>query len=162
MREPIRPPHRPVQGNGSVIARFFKAGNKTMVAIQYAGDAGQEAVAKVTPELIAQFPEQWDAFVHGLDLPEPEGTPLTEIPGLTEQVARVYKLVNINVCEQLADASDAVIQRLGIGASNFRKMAKIIVAKKKVEDNTQALIDAAVKKAVAATDAPKAKATKVA
>lgn len=113
--------------NAGLRAEFFKLGNKTMISIQYAGDAGNVYEGKVTPEHVKNFPREWEAFQNGQDLPPVVGTPLTEIPGFTVELQRFYQLKGIHVCEQLAEASDSVCQGLGMGARQFRKSAQLVV-----------------------------------
>jgi hypothetical protein len=142
----------PEPRHDGVIVGFYKRDTGDYITVQHAGDAGQEYHGKVTPQDIQRFPEQWDAYVKGLDMPPVVGTPLTEIPGFTQELERFYRAHGISVCEQFAEASDAVCQKLGMGVMGFRKMAKLIVENKKSKGDTaqiDALVAAKVEQALA-------------
>jgi hypothetical protein len=150
-------PEPEVGGTRSLIVRFFKDGNKDIISITAAGDAGQEFHGKVTPKHIARFPKEWDAYQGGFDMPKVVGTPLTEIPGFNPELERIYRVQGVAVCEQLAEASDAVLQKLGMGSQQFRKLAKMVVENKKAQASAADVNDMIAKAVSQALDAEKVK-----
>ena len=129
-------PQPKTKGNPATKATFFKDGNKDMVRIDIIGDPCAP-VTKVTAELVAEYPAEWEAYQNGQDLPTPVGTPLTEIPGFTKQLETFYKMHGIFVCEQLVEANDMVCQKLGMGARAFRKSADNLIKAAAYEKQNQ-------------------------
>ena len=96
--------------------------NVDYVSIQQPGER-DVAVRAATQEHRFRFPRQWAAYQAGQEQ-RPEGT-LVEIlfptnPGVVETL----KFLKIFTVQQLAAASDTVIQNLGLGGSQWREMAK--------------------------------------
>lgn len=149
-------PEPKTKGNPPVKAKFFKDGNKDIIEVAVIGDPNIYH-GKVTPQDIARFPKEWEAYQAGLDLPQPEGLDLMEIPGMTQQLAQWYKLHGVAVVEQLAEASDIAIQKLGMGSATFRKHAQNLLKAKAFEAQA-AMAAAAVKEPkshAAAADEPR-------
>jgi hypothetical protein len=120
-------PEPKTRGNPHIKAKFFKEGNTDCVEVAIIGDPNIYH-GRATPQDVARFPKEWEAYQAGLDLPTPEGTPLTDIPGFTQELERMYKMYGIHVVEQLATASDIAIQKLGIGSVTFRKHAQNLLS----------------------------------
>lgn len=154
-------PQPKTKGNAPVKARFFKLGNKDMIEIAIIGDHNTYQ-GKVTKEDMARFPREWEAYQAGLDMPEVEGTPLIEVPGMNEQLVQWYKFQGIHVAEQLASASDIVIQKLGMGGNVLRRNAEILIKSKAWEKREKDHQDALTppKGHAAQVDEPKRKASK--
>ena len=107
-------------------AEFTKIDDVVYVEIRTIGDPCTW-VGKATPELIASYPVEYAAFQAGHKEVDYGGTPLTEIPGFSAQMALAYKLKGIHNCEMLAEASDAAISAIGLGAIEARKMANLVI-----------------------------------
>lgn len=107
-------------------AKFSKIGDVVYVEIRTIGDPCSW-VGKATPEFIARYPVEYAAFEAGHTEVDYGGTPLTEIPGFSAQMALGYRLKGIHNCEMLAEASDAAISALGLGAIEARKMANLVL-----------------------------------
>lgn len=110
----------------SVRAKFFKDGERDLVEIKIAGQE-DTVIEKVNPQHLADYPREWEAYQRNEKDVDYGGTPLTEVPGMSEQAAVGYKLKGIHNAEMLAEASDGVISRLGMGALAFRKSAQNLV-----------------------------------
>lgn len=107
-------------------AEFTKVDGVTYIEIKTIGDPCSW-MGKATPALIAQYPAEYAAFEAGHKEVDYGGTPLTEIPGFNAQMALSYKLKGIHNCEMLAEASDAAISAIGLGAIEARKMATLVL-----------------------------------
>jgi hypothetical protein len=111
----------------SVRAEFFKHNDKDFVRISIVGDPSIFE-GRATQEHIQRFPKAWDAYRQGIAEAEPEGTPLTEVPGLTAEQARAYKAKGVRTAEELAGLSDIAAKSLGMRALTLRKAAQNLVA----------------------------------
>lgn len=69
------------------------------------------------------FPKQWEAFNAGHSQ-DAAGTPISELPFLTEARRKELRAVNIRTAEQLAALSDATTAKLGMGISDLRRKAQ--------------------------------------
>jgi hypothetical protein len=76
---------------------------------------------KVTPEIQKRFALQYHAWKEGL---ESVGTPLEGWAALPGEGHLPFRLLNIYTVEQLAEASDAVVQRIGMGGLDLRRRAQ--------------------------------------
>jgi hypothetical protein len=106
----------------SVRGRFFQHSGKDFVELKVVGDPNT-IMLRVEPEHIHQFPNEWDAYQGGKTAPEPDGTPLTEIPGVSDGMAMAFKLKGVRTVEEFAELSDAAVKALGMGALTLRKNA---------------------------------------
>lgn len=112
-------------------AHFYDKNGKTYVSIGIVG--GDTWCGKAGPEHEKQFPLEYAAYIKGKDEPEPEGTSLLEIPGMTEERARVLKFNKIRTVEEVAALSDAAVGVLGLGGNTFREAAKLVLKAKAAE-----------------------------
>lgn len=110
----------------NVRAEFGGENGKYVVKITVVGDPNV-FVDKALPEYQARFPNEWQAFMAGRKEPEVGGTPLTEVPGMTDELARSYKSKGVRNAEELANAHDMALSKLGMGAVNMRKNAQILL-----------------------------------
>jgi hypothetical protein len=113
----------------NVRAEFYTANNSTWVRIKIIGDPN-EVERKVRDEDKARFPKEWAAFESGQDAPEPEGTPLTEIEGFSDQAATAYRAKGVRTVEELAALDDGALKGLGMGSLTHRKAAQALVAER--------------------------------
>jgi uncharacterized coiled-coil protein SlyX len=90
------------------------------ISIQFPG--GDETVRRVEPQDSQMYPTQWAAFQAGI-VPVTEGTPLSEWSPCPGSVVRELAHLGFRTVEQLAEASDAVKQRLGT-SGKYVKLAK--------------------------------------
>lgn len=124
-------------------ARFYRENDTDYVEISYVGSK-DTLVKKVKPEHMAKFREEWNAFCDGVPLKKREGTPLTDVPGINEQLAEKYIGQNVHNAEELAALNDAQCQALGHGTLTLRKSSREMLgvrqfqqeeaARKKVSD----------------------------
>lgn len=145
----------PVRGHTQA-ARFFREGNKTLVEISFVGSKDTN-ICKVTPEHMARFKTEWDAFCDGRPLERRPGIPLTTLPTISEQRAAEYIARNVHNLEELAVLNDGQCQSLGHGVLTHRQEARALVAKQTYEQQNraaQAIKDkqASVGKVVAAAE----------
>jgi hypothetical protein len=108
-------------------ARFFRDGNKNKIEISFVGSK-DTLNQTVTPAHMAQFKAEWDAFCDGREPEQRPGTPLTELPSITEGRAKEYIHRNVHNLEELAALDDGQCQMLGHGTLTDRKGARALVA----------------------------------
>lgn len=80
-------------------------------------------VFKVTPEYIQRWPEEYAAFKKGLEAAV-DGTPLEQWPPLKRAQVLELKALGFMTVEEIASASDLMVQRIGMGALGLRNLAK--------------------------------------
>lgn len=76
---------------------------------------------------IKRFGRQYKAFKEGQEIAQ-TGTPIEHWPLMTKGMVEEYKHLRINTVEQIADLSEAVIGKVGIGARDLQKKAKAWLA----------------------------------
>ena len=76
---------------------------------------------------LKRFSRQYKAFKEGQELAQ-TGTPIEHWPLMTKGMVEEYKHLRINTVEQIADLSEAVIGKVGIGARDLQKKAKAWLA----------------------------------
>lgn len=74
-----------------------------------------------------RFPEQWESFKRG-DAHTASGTPVGQWQGVSRQRAAELRAIGLYTVEQLAEAGDHVLQRLGMDARTLRDQAQKFVA----------------------------------
>lgn len=125
----------------SVRARFYEHKGKDFVELKIVGDPNT-IMTRATPAHVKDFPNEWRAYQEGKSEPEIEGTPLTEIPGVNDDMAMAYRLKGVRTAEEFAALSDAAVKSFGTGALTLRQAA-------------QHMLDAQAFKAAQKQDAPK-------
>lgn len=143
-------------------AKFFRENGKEFVAISFVGEK-DTVIRKVLPEHMAKFRSEWNAFCDGAPMKQRDGTPLTEVMNLSEDVAQKYVLQNVHTAEELAVLSDSQCQALGHGTLTFRaaarglldqrKIAKMEAAQKRIGEVTKEALSLAAAEAKAEADA---------
>jgi hypothetical protein len=127
-------------------AEFFKDvdGQRDKVEIKIVGDPNS-IIKKVTPEVVAQFPQEWEAYqkrqVHHPE-PEVDGTSLLEVPGVDRNAAASLKMHGVRTAEELAALDEAQARALGLGGLTFWKAAKNLIKLHRLE-KMEALLNAA-------------------
>lgn len=119
---------------------FFKRDDGALM-IRVANLASKDIYeAKAQPEHFTQFPHAYEAFEKGAPETEVSGTPLTDVPGITKEIARGYRTKNIRNAEELAALSDAACSAMGHGILTARKSAAMLL-KANQSDALQAQLD---------------------
>ena len=90
-----------------------------------------------------RWPRQWAAYQNGQEQVL-EGTPLGEWPLMRPAQIAQLNAVNIRTVEQIADASDAAMQGIGMGARELQAKAKAYLASAKDSKGAEALQDEVV------------------
>ncbi len=112
--------------------RFFERDGKKYVEISFIGSK-DTLEKKVTPEIMAKFPAEWAAYCDGRPLEMRQGTPLTDLTDINEQLAKEYIHRNVHTLEEMSFLSDAQCQALGHGTLTLRKKAQQLVTLRKME-----------------------------
>jgi len=106
---------------------FSRENGQDYIEISIVGDPNVFR-GKVTPKDVARFPREWDAYQKGRPADEDvPGTPLTEIPGLTPNIAAQLKLKGVRTVEELAGLNDMACSQVGMGALTLRKSANLLI-----------------------------------
>jgi hypothetical protein len=112
-------------------ARFYREGDRDLVEISCVGSK-DTMVHRVKPHHMAMFRDEWNAYCDGVPLKPREGTALTDVPSLTEQMAQSYIGKNVHTAEELAALSDGQCQALGHGTLTLRNNARGLVEQRRV------------------------------
>ena len=110
--------------------RFFKdpsGGDK--IEISFAGSK-DTVVSEVTPEFMAEYREEWNAYCDGRPLAQRAGTALTDIPGLNSDRAKHLVHMNVHTVEELSVLSDMSCQQVGHGTMTERKAARKLLSER--------------------------------
>lgn len=126
-------------------ATFFKDadGQRDKVEIKVVGDPNT-IIQKVTPEIVAQFPHEWEQYQARQERdPEPEtyGTSLLEVPGIDRNAAATLKMHGVRNVEELAGLDEAKARSLGMSGLTFWKSANNLLKLRHLE-KLQAVMDA--------------------
>jgi len=110
--------------------------NRLCVAKQPKGDRLTVAHRTITPEEAArQFPREYALFSQYEDVPT-DGTPLSDLPGISRSQIAILDMHAIRCVEDLCDISDDVVAQIGMEASRTRKIAVAWMAKRDGEAET--------------------------
>lgn len=153
----------PVAGTGGLNVQFFwikvrsesanperngKYVNRLCVAKMPKGDRLTIATRFITEEqAMRDFPREFAMFKENQDVPT-QGTPLHELPGITQSQIGILLLYNLRCVEDVAACADEHINAMGYDAREAKKLAARWVAKR---DSNADVIDSA--KLEAARDA---------
>lgn len=117
-------------------ARFFKDDTgRDLVEVSFVG-VKDTVVKRVTPDVMATFKQEWDAYCDGRPMQRRDGIPLSEI--VNEQRAEHYISRNIHNVEELAMLSDAQCQAVGHGTLTERAAAQKLLSVRRVEADERA------------------------
>lgn len=94
-----------------------------LVEIIMPGNMLNRPVERVNDAHRQMWPEEYDRFKKGLTLAV-NGTPLEEWPRLRPAQVKELKALDLLTVEDIAGMSDHVCQRIGMGGSNLRLLAK--------------------------------------
>lgn len=119
--------------NTKVRAHFFKDDRgRSMVELKVVGDPNT-LIRKVIPTDLDTWPVEWAAFNSGQEMVDVGGTPLTEVPGITRDLATAFRLKGVRNVEELAVLDDAGTRALGMQGLAFRRSAQLILKEKEFE-----------------------------
>lgn len=122
-----------MQKNTKVRAHFFKDDrNRDMVELKIVGDPNT-LIRKVIPTDLQEWPGEWAAYQGGQDSIDVGGTPLTEVPGITRDLATAYRLKGVRNAEELAALDDAAVKSLGMQGLAFRRTAQLLIKEKEAD-----------------------------
>ncbi|MCC6889617.1 MAG: hypothetical protein IT536_13870 [Hyphomicrobiales bacterium] len=113
-------------------ARFFTRGSDTLVEIAFVGSK-DTSIQKVTPEHMARFKAEWDAFCDGRPPEQRPGTALSELPSIDDARANDYIARNVHNLDELAALNDGQCQSLGHGTLRDRREARSLLAMRRLE-----------------------------
>lgn len=86
-----------------------------------------------------RFPQEWQLFSTYQDVPS-DGTPLTELPGMTRQQIAMLAVNDLRSVEDLLDLSSDDAAQLGMETSRARKLA--VQWKAKVDEASDEMLEA--------------------
>lgn len=115
---------------------FFFDGSKHMAEVTSVTDDKATNIKKVTPDLIKQFPREWEAYEKGLETIDVGGIPLDEVPGLDRNAVMGLRLKGVRNAEELAALSDSMLQQMGMGFLGWGRAARNLVKLKELEAMT--------------------------
>ena len=70
-----------------------------------------------------EYAEQWRAYKEQRTQ-ETQGTPIEMLPGMTDDLVKLYRLNNVHTIEQGSGISDLHLNNLGMGAAMRREMCR--------------------------------------
>lgn len=117
--------------------RFYKDSGKDFVEISFLGTK-DTLIKRVTPDIMAKFRDQWNAYCDGRPMETRKGTPLTALPEITEQMADDFIHRNLHTLEELAVLTDHQCQGLGHGLITLRKKAIALVQQREFSERDKA------------------------
>lgn len=114
-------------------AKFWNERNSDWVEISIIGDPST-VVRKVQPQDIENFPQEYEAFKKKKPEPEAKGTPLTDVKGIGETLAKKLRANGIRTAEELAETPDGALPKaVGMGAYEIRKEAQRLLSGRREE-----------------------------
>jgi len=109
-------------------ARFFHENKSDWIEITIIGDTAT-VVRKVQPKDRVDFKPDWQAYKGAEEL-EVKGTPLTDVKGIGEALAKKLTTNGIRTAEELAETSDGALPKaVGMGAYTIRKEAQKLLGR---------------------------------
>lgn len=106
---------------------FFHDGTRDMVEIVSITDTKSTVIKKVTPEVIKQFPREWEAYKEKRPSDDIGGTPLSDVPGLDRNLILTLSLRGIRNAEELAALPDSMCLQIGLGTLNASRTARLLL-----------------------------------
>lgn len=94
------------------------------VKILVPGDDKSQIDRKVQDEDKTRWPEAYNRFKNKERPGIAEGTPIREWPYLTREWVVKLEYCNVHTVEEIANASDSALERMGPGARDMQKRAK--------------------------------------
>jgi hypothetical protein len=97
--------------------------DRPYVRIKVAGMDKDEFFGPVNEQIRARFPQEWEAFKKGMEVPT-SGTPVERWPQLTPSQVKVLKQNAFRTVEDVASASDQAVESIGMGGRALRHDAQ--------------------------------------
>lgn len=119
---------RPIYDNREKIKIQFPGDNKRVLSA-FADEMHYVSHLKQQMTYAERFPEHYAAFKANHEAEYVDGTPLSELPALTEAKRAELRAQNIKTVEQLAALPDASLRSLGMGARDMMTSAQAYLAK---------------------------------
>lgn len=120
--------------------------NRLCVVKQPKGDRLTVYVGFISEQEAAKrWPAEWAAFRHSESIPT-TGTPLAELPGITQQQVGLLLVHGLRSIEDLAECDRSVVQQVGLVASKAQQMAQAWLTRK---NENLALLEVSEVKALA-------------
>lgn len=157
-----------VQAKGGLVVRFFyarvrfggtsgplvgKFETRLFVALQPRGDRLTEAVEQITPERAqAEYPMEYHAFRTNEDTPT-NGTPLNDLPGMTQAMISQLVLSGIRSIEDLINVPPDMANQIGLDAVTARNIALTWFKRKDEAGDTIKMADQLARSDAALQDA---------
>lgn len=127
---------------------FDEDHNRELCKIWVVGNTSN-ILKKVTPEVIAQFPREWEVYqkTKGEKPDEAiEGTPLREIPGVSRDAAAVLRYKAVRTVEEFAGLDEQTVRDFGPGFLEFWRSAKNLLAAREADELRAMLAEMQAKK----------------
>lgn len=96
--------------------------DRDYVEIRVPGMDKQVHIAPANSTHKARFPLAWAAYEKGAEAPK-EGTPLHVWPRMTPSSVSMLEALNIHTVEDMANAPDFALQKIGMGAREWQREA---------------------------------------
>lgn len=128
--------HEDVNGENVLVdwVRWQKIGNPN-----HKGEEKVKRVQKHQPDIWEAIKDHYEAWKKNEEAPV-SGTPITNWPPITKRLAEVMKTNGYRSVEELSNATDADLGRIGMGAIGLRDKAREFVALK-VDTKTAGQVD---------------------
>lgn len=97
------------------------------VRIAVPGDTNNIVERPVRDSDQYEWPQQWNAYKNNQSHRPTEGTPVEDWPRLDVATVAKLKALEFHTVEQIANASDAAIQRIGMGCYELRDKATAFI-----------------------------------
>ena len=108
------------------------------VMIHYPGGKDRQ-IFPVTDEHRTRWPRQYAAFKN-VNQSQIVGRPIEEWPVASRAQVDLLKVLNLYSVDQLAQASDSVIERIGLGGRELREKARLYVKEAESGDGLASLV----------------------
>lgn len=94
--------------------------DREFVTLVIPGARGTTVYEEVNDEHKRRWPREYQAFKENREVPL-SGTPLSEIPGMSQALVLELQAMHVRTAEQMRDLSDTALQNLGTGARIIRE-----------------------------------------
>ena len=99
--------------------------DREFIKIMIPGDARTEVVRQATDQDKDRFDKEYAIFKrNGSSDDQVIGTPLSQVPWISPSQAKEMSALNIRTVEHLAEMTDTGLQKLGLGARDFKLKAQ--------------------------------------
>lgn len=113
--------------------KFFWDGARDMVAIGF-HDSKDEIIRAVEARDIERFPLEWQAYDGARPREVVSGVPVSDIPGVTKEIATDLRLRGVPTCERLADLDDYAASQIGANGLAWRDGARLVLQARELSE----------------------------